>query len=273
MKLKNVILLSALMILPTITTSCSAKYDDVLDKIVATKTLNVATEATYSPFEYTNSVGDIIGFDVEIVNLVVSEIEKTYDVELNVNWSNQGFDGLIGSIQTGMADLVAAAMSVTEERAQKVSFTTTYFDTSTTVLAKSGTTITSMDQLKTMKCGAQLGTVQADYITETSEGWSANNMVVTSVADLSLALQSDQIEALVIEVPVAQTILSKYSDFTQITTIDFNDESSFALATSKDGSSKFVTLMNGVIEKATNDGTINKLYNDELNKATGNTNN
>lgn len=268
MKLKNVILMAALAMIPL--TSCGEKYDDILDKIVATKTMYVATEATYSPFEYTNSSGDIVGFDVEIVKLVEAEIEKTYNIEIDTKWTNQGFDGLIGSIQTGKADLVAAAMSVTEERASKVAFSKTYFDTETTVITNKGTTINSMDELKAMKCGAQLGTVQADYITnedETNTGWKSDNMVVSSVADLGLALSTNKIDAIVIETPVATTLLAKYTDMVQVDTIDFADESSFALATSKDDSSKFVTLLDKVITEATEDGTINKLYNQELEKA------
>lgn len=272
MKLKNVMLLAVFSLLPL--TGCSANSSngtDLLDKIVSSKTLNVATEATYAPFEYFDSAtGEIVGFDVDIVSLVANKIESTYNIDLNVKWTSQDFDGLVGSIQTGKADLVAAAMSVTEKRAQQVSFSDSYFTTSTTVIVKTGTSVSTMDELKKLKCGAQLGTVQADYITKDTEGWNvSSNMVVGSVADLSLALEAGQIDALVIEVPVAKTVLAKYSDMTEITSIDFDDSSSFALATSKDNSTKFVELINSVLSDAKSSGKIDTMYNEALDKATG----
>lgn len=267
MKLKNLLALASLAIFPISSlTSCGTTYDDVLTKIIETKTLSVATEATYAPFEYIDKSGNIVGFDIDIVSLIVNKIEATYDVTLNVKWSDQAFDGLVGSLQTSKCDLVAAAMSVTEDRAKKVAFTTSYFETSTTVIVKEGSSISSLDELKKAKCGAQLGTVQADYISE--NGWNSSNMVINKVSDLTLALESNQIDALVVEKPVATTILAKYSDFKEVTSIDFDDTASFALATQKDNSSKFVSLMNEVIEDAKSDGTINKLYNEALDKAT-----
>lgn len=268
MKLKNVIMMLALFPLMSLA-SCKSSSEDLLTKIVSSKTLKVATEATYSPFEYTDKNGNIVGFDVDIVSLVVDKIETQYDIELSVQWNDQSFDGLIGSLQTGKADLVAAAMTVNDLRATQVNFSDYYFTTSTTVLVKDSTPAT-MDDLKKLKCGAQLGTVQADYITETTKGWNANNMVVTSVADLSLALESNQINAIVIEVPVAKTILAKYNDIKEITTIDFEDSSSFALATQKDNSESFISLINEVLTEAKSTGKINTMYNDALNKATAN---
>lgn len=266
MKLKNLIKLAIITISPlSLMTSCSSSYEDILDKIIETKTLKVATEATYAPFEYIDKNGNIVGFDVDIVSLIVDKIESSYDIKLNVKWSDQSFDGLVGSLQTSKCDLVAAAMSVTEERASKVSFTNSYFETSTVVLVKNTSTLSTLEELKKVKCGAQLGTVQADYITES--GWNSSNMTITSVADLTVALEASQIDALVVEEPVAVTILSKYSDFKTVDSIDFDDTASFALATSKNKSSKFINLMNEVIDEATKNGTINKLYNDALTKS------
>lgn len=268
MKLKKLIELTLLAISPlSVMTSCKSSYDDILTKIIETKTLSVATEATYSPFEYIDKNGDIVGFDIDIVSLIVDKIETTYNIELNVKWSDQSFDGLVGSLQTNKCDLVAAAMSVTEERSKKVSFTNSYFETSTVVLTKEDSTISTMEELKKAKCGAQLGTVQGDYISKTSEGWNANNMVITSVADLTIALEASKIDALVVEEPVAITILSKYKDFKKVESIDFDDSASFALATTKSKSTQFVSLMNEVIDEAKSDGTINKLYNEALSKA------
>lgn len=240
-------------------TGCK-KSEDVLSKIVSTKTLTVGTEATYVPFEYTDTNGNIVGFDVDVVSLVEKKIEKDYNIELTVKWKDMSFDSLIGAIQTDKVDLVAAAMTIDDERSKSVLFSDGYYDTTTAVLVQDSATIESMDVLKTKKCGAQQGTVQADYIQE--KGWNSSNMVVTSVADLTLALQAKQIDALVVESSVADAIITRTNGLKKLTTVDFEDQASYGIASKLETGSSLIKLVNEVIADAKKDGTLSFLYND-----------
>ncbi len=259
MKLKNVILLAGMMMTLTGCGTSSNTDADLLSQIVSTKTLKVGTEATYPPFEYTDTDGNILGFDVEIVKLVEAKIEATYNVDINVVWSNMAFDGLIGAIQSSKVDLVAAAMTVNEERAKSVSFSDTYFTTETAVVVlEDNTTITSMDALKAAKCGSQLGTEQANYIQE--EGWNSANQIITSVADLTTSLLAGKIEALVVDKAVGESIIAKNTGLKLATGISFDDTAAFGLATSLENSASFVSLINEALAENIENGTITNLY-------------
>lgn len=267
MKLKNVFAMF-LTTCSLFATGCSSSTTkgDVLDNIVSSKKLIVGTEATYVPFEYTDTNGNIIGYDVDVVKLVEEKIESKYNIDLTVEWKDMSFDGLVGALQTNKVNLVAAAMTITEDRAKEVNFSDSYFEAATAVLKKKDNTkITDMDSLKAAKCGAQLGTVQADYIV--ADGWNKSNMTVTSVADLSLALQAGTIDALVVETPVANAIKAKYTDFELVPNIDFNDSASFGLASQKTGSDSFIALINEVLSDAKASGKLDEIYTEAVNKA------
>ena len=74
--------------------------------------LVIATDATYKPFE-TKSAGGIEGFDVEIGE----GLAKALGVRLR--WIDQEWSGVLGSLESGKADLVMAGVTITAERKAK----------------------------------------------------------------------------------------------------------------------------------------------------------
>ena len=84
-------------------------------------TLVVYTEAGFAPFEYIEN-GEIVGVDVEIMNLVGEKLGK------KVKFENVGFDTIVDTVSAGkLCNVGAAGISVTEERKAKVDFSTEYY--------------------------------------------------------------------------------------------------------------------------------------------------
>lgn len=242
----------ALLVVPALLTiaglaACSS-VTSTLDTVLEKKTIVVGTEAGYAPFEYYDSTsGAIAGFDVEVVELVVDQIGEKHNVEISVEWQDMNFDSLLLAVNANQVDLVAAAMTITDERAEQVVFSNGYYDTQTVVVTlASNTTITSMDTLKTAICGAQLGTVQADYIG--ADGWNSLNSqhLLADVSDLVLQLSTGAIDALVVEDAVATALIANYTALSlkTVTGIDFDDAASYGLAASKDAGSSLISEIN-----------------------------
>lgn len=85
----------------------------VLDAIRAKGELVIATDATYKPFETKVSAGGIEGFDVD----VGTELAKALGVK--IRWIDQEWSGVLGSLESGKADLVMAGVTITVERKAK----------------------------------------------------------------------------------------------------------------------------------------------------------
>jgi polar amino acid transport system substrate-binding protein len=95
-----------------ILTLCSCSSND---------TIVVYTEAGFAPFEYVSD-GQIVGVDVDIMNKVGEKLGK------KVRFENVGFDTIVDAVSDGkLTNVGAAGLSVTEERMEKVDFSTVYY--------------------------------------------------------------------------------------------------------------------------------------------------
>ncbi len=64
--------------------------------------------------------GEIVGFDVDMMNAVCDVLGMELEIE------NMEFDSIIAAVDSGKADVGVAGLTVTEDRLKNVSFTQGY---------------------------------------------------------------------------------------------------------------------------------------------------
>ena len=117
---------SLLLLIPMLLfTACGqAKvYESTLDKVLDTGELVVGTEPEFRPFESKAPDGTYVGFDMDLVRALAADL----GVELRIE--EMAFPALIPALKTGKIDLVISGMTATEERAEEVAFSDSYFET------------------------------------------------------------------------------------------------------------------------------------------------
>jgi glutamine transport system substrate-binding protein len=107
----------------------------------AAKTLKVATDAAYAPFESMDK-GKIVGFDVDLVNAVAKEAGYKANV-VNVGW-----DPLFVEVKDKKSDLAVSAITITDERKQTYDFSDPYYLSTNEILVPENSNIASADDLK-----------------------------------------------------------------------------------------------------------------------------
>ncbi|WP_437342368.1 transporter substrate-binding domain-containing protein [Jeotgalibacillus marinus] len=101
--------------------------------------LTVATSGTLYPTSYYESGSDeLTGFEVEVVREMASRLG------LEVEFKEMGLDGMLKSVSTGQVDIAANDIEITDERAEKVAF-------STPIKHSYGTAIVRTDDLSGIK--------------------------------------------------------------------------------------------------------------------------
>lgn len=91
--------------------------------------LRVAIELAYPPFDYKDEAGEPTGVDVDLIK----DFGAAYGYEVEI--ADTSWDGLIPALQTGKADAVISAMSITDERDELVDFSDAYALAKIAVLA------------------------------------------------------------------------------------------------------------------------------------------
>lgn len=130
--------------------------------------LTVCSDMPYKPFEFEEN-GKTTGFDYE----VVSAMAKSMDLSGGAQFDTTPFDGIIPALVAKNCDMIASAMTITEERAKKVNFTDAYFDAdqSLLVLKENADKYATLASMTGQVIGVQSGTTGETYAEEhTPEG-------------------------------------------------------------------------------------------------------
>ena len=175
------------------------------------KTLVMATSADYPPYEFIvlndKNEQQYVGIDVSVSEAIAADMGKELQVV------NMDFDSLMAGLQKGDADIVLAAIEVTEERLEAADFSDPYYtDLPPMILVKADKAgeYTSIESFSGKSVGAQTGTTKADLVTSDMPG--ANLVGLTSVNDLVNQLVYDKVDAIVVDGAVAQQYAKSNSD-------------------------------------------------------------
>ena len=232
-KIFSIVLVLAMVIGTVALSGCT---QETKNKII------VGTSADFPPFEYKAVNQTIIGFDIDLIKKVLTEQGYTVEVQ------DIGFDSLIPALQQGKIDVIAAAMTIDDERKQQVDFSIPYYDSNQTVLVKvgAGVNITTIEDLKNYTVGSQTGTTGWDWVNDTlvatgklnSDNFRSYDLYTDAVADLIIG--PSRVGAVVIDSPVAQAF-AKSGDVKIVLNITTNENYGFAV---EKGNTELITKIN-----------------------------
>lgn len=189
----------------------SAQLDTSKDQLV------VATNAEFEPFEYKN--GDTFyGIDMEIAKLLADRLGKELVIQ------DMNFDAVLLSVQQQKSDIGMAGLTVSEERAQQVNFTESYYEASQRLVVRSDDT--TFDNCKTkedveailngldssVKIGGQNGTTGQSYVQGSEDlGFPGLKAQFQGYSNGSLAVQdllNGNVDYVIIDAAPAEAITS-----------------------------------------------------------------
>ncbi|TKX74236.1 basic amino acid ABC transporter substrate-binding protein [Halorubrum sp. GN11_10-6_MGM] len=223
-----------------------------------TTTITPGTAPGFPPFEMRQD-GELVGFDVDLLEAVVAET----DYELG-EWATFDFDGLIPALtQNEEIDVIAAAMTITEDRQETIAFSDPYWESDQAILVREGGDFQPSEwaDFEGARVGAQSGTTGADQVQSNlvdpgivaESDSSTYDSYVLAVEDLA----NENIDAVVVDNPVAETFAAN-----RAVTIAFVEETGeqfgFGL---RQGESEFQSALNDGLQTVRDDGTYQEITN------------
>lgn len=242
MKKKSLALLLTLaMVFAFALSACGGGSEEGGEEAAANDTLVVVTEATFAPFEFTEDGNDeIVGFDVDMMEAIAA------DQGLTLEWKNLEFDSLIPALQSDQGDIICAGMNkLAGDRAEKVDFGDTYYESDLMLLVKSDSDLAGIDAVtKDMKLASQIGTTGGDYVQALKdEGKIAEGVVLNQWTDCYLQMQNGDVDGVVVDMPVGNSYLNEHSDIAKFAGEKFGDHEEMAFAVQK-GNTELLDKLN-----------------------------
>jgi polar amino acid transport system substrate-binding protein len=185
--------------------NCS--YTGIQNELYTKGVLTVATDnPVYTPWFVSNKPSNGQGYESAVAYAIAAQMGFK---KSQVVWVTEPFSS---SYAPGPKkfDFDINEISYTPQRAQAVTFSASYYDVQQAIVALKGTAIVTKHtpaELKTYLYGDQVGTTGLTYITNDIQP-TAQPRVFDTLSEVSAALESHRIDALITDTPTAQYMAS-----------------------------------------------------------------
>jgi polar amino acid transport system substrate-binding protein len=239
-----------------VVTACGSGSQEVTvqgAKLVKKGAITTCTHLPYPPFQ-SASGGKVVGFDVDMIDLVAKKLGVTQQV----------IDTPFETIRTGAAlnagkcDVAAAGMTIKPERAKFIDFSKPYFDATQALMGNKGLTFASLDEVKAkkLKVGSQAQTTGEEYV----HGKGIDSKSFDDSASLLNGLRSGQVDLIVEDYPVVQGWLKDPANAKYGVDANLNTGEQYGFAVRKGHNPKLLAIIDQAIDQSKQDGDYKKLY-------------
>ncbi len=213
--------------------------DNTADSKKEVKEINIAVSPDYAPYESLDTEGNIVGFDPDMIALFPSYLNDE-NTEYKFTWHQMSFENIVTQVQSGQVDLGVSGFTYDEER--KVEWSKPYTATAQVAVVNKNSDIKTVDDLEGKVIAAQSGATGEDAAKSIK---NAKVVSVSNVQEIFSALTSQQYDAVVVDLAVAQNYV-KEQGFVMLEE-SLLDEKNYIIA--KEGNTEMINMVNGCLDK------------------------
>jgi len=152
------------------------------DKIV------VAVINDYPPMEFKQN-GKLVGFDIDLIEAIAKQ------ENLQVEWKEMKFDGIIPALQAKQVDAAVAAITIRDDRKEVVDFADPYMKSGLSLIVNKDGTVKKIEDLKGKTIVAKQGTTGLAKARELAEKYGAKVKVLQDDTALYLDVEAGNSDA------------------------------------------------------------------------------
>ena len=249
---KFIALILVLVMVVACMSACGSKNLTV-ESVQKAGKLVIGTSPDFPPFESLDNNGNVVGIEIEIMELICQEL----GVELEIK--QMDFDSVLPGVQTGKFNVGVSGISVTAEREKNTLFTVPYCLAAQAIVVTGDSAITGKADLAGKAVSVQTGTTAEEFCM--SNGYTVKAFAAN--ADAETALTVGKVDAWVIDDLTAAEMVSAYNEDHPDAPLVILDEAMttepYAFAFAK-GGDDLVNKINQILNKLLEDGTIAAIF-------------
>ena len=220
----------------------------------AGKVYRVATNAEFAPFEFMDSNNNIQGFDIDLMNAMAKE------GGFKVEYKHQPWDSLFAALGNGDVDILASAVTITDERKQAMDFSDPYYKITQVILVPQGKNIKSAEDLKNVnKVGVVTGNT-GDLAAGKILGADSSKIArFENITLVTKELENGGLDAVISDSAVVANYVknNESKGFTMVSVPDF-DEENYGFAVRK-GDTQTQAMLNDALKKVRESGEYDRI--------------
>ncbi|PRB11244.1 glutamine ABC transporter permease [Microbacterium sp. MYb72] len=200
----------ALLVAPTAATAADEKYV-------------IGTDTTFAPFEFTNSDGQLVGIDMDLLRAIAKD--QGFEVEIR----QLGFDAAVQALQANQVDAVMAGMSITDERKKTFDFSDPYFTSGIQLGVMKDSDVQSLDDLDGKTVAVKTGTQGQTFAEENKKKYGFTITPYQDTTDMVDAVKAGQAVGYFEDFPVLAYGIQQGSGFRLVGAPELGGEYGFAV--------------------------------------------
>ena len=236
--------------------SGSSAAADGAPTLLKSGVLQVCTHLSYKPFQFKDDSGKVVGFDVDVMDLVAKKLGATQEI-VDIDFA-QITSGAVFAAKK--CDAGAAATTINDKRKQAILFSDPYFDATQALLVKKDSGIKDLPDLKGKKLAVQTDTTGQEYGNKNKDANGYEIVVFDDMPTQLAGVLAGRADAAVNDNGVVFDY-AKENPTTEVVE-EFNTGEQYGFMFQKDNANgtALAKLTNEVLTAAKADGTYNDIY-------------
>lgn len=224
--------------------------------LVSPGKLTVCTHLSYKPFQYKDASGAVVGFDVDMLDLVAKKLGVTQAI-VDIDFASMTSGAVFAAKK---CDAAAGAITITDKRKEAIAFSDPYFKATQALLAKKDSGITDLSQLRGKKLGVQTDTTGQLYAEKNK---AANGYTIVVYDDMPTTLTgvlSGRVDAAVNDNGVVYDFAKDNPTTTVTKEFDTGEQYGFLVQKNNPNATALLNVINDVVKTTQTDGTYDTIY-------------
>lgn len=204
------------------------------------------------PWEFQDTAGELIGFEIDLVNEVAKRLNREIEI------INIPFNGLFSAVQSSRIDIAISSITITEQRLTSVSFAQPYYDSDQSLTIRSDSNITSVNDLQDEVVAVDTGSTGDIWASENQQQYGFKEIRrYEGIAPAALDLQIGRVVGYISDIPAMQYYTKDKPELKVVERI--RTGGSYSMMFRKDD--ELALSVNEIITTLKQEGLVNELHN------------
>ena len=166
------------------------------------------------PWEFQDAQGNMVGFEIDLVNEVAKRLGKT------VEFQNIPFNGLFPAVSSNRIQIAISSITITKKRLETYTFAQPYYDSDQSLSSRTDSGVNKLEDVAGKTIGVDTGSTGAMYTTEhQGELKIATISNYEGLSNAMLDLEAGRIDGYISDIPAVQYYIKDKPQFAVIARI------------------------------------------------------